>query len=445
MHQAFRIDRTRVGAAGSAVLVVAAMLAGAGRPARAQVDSTTSNEKHIVITQTGSVPKIRLLLEDFLPGAGATGEDTKAVHDVAGKDLQYSDVFAVTEIPRLTPGDTLYAGRAQALVRGELLVSGGDIVLRGTLESLPGRTLIFSRDYRTKPEWYREAAHRFADDIVLYLTGRQGIARTRIVFVSSRAGGKEIFLVDYDGFGLRQLTRNGSINLSPSFRPDGAAVVFTSYQKGDADLWQADVAGGKERPLVGGRGVQSAPAYSPDGSLIAYSQTEGRSSEIMEVTADGGDPHAVARAAGINTSPSWSPDGRRIVFTSDRAGSPQLYMMDADGTGARRLTFAGKWNDQADWSPQGDRIAFASMRGGLFRIMVMDASGLGEEKQITRGPGSDEHPRWAPDGRHVVFTSTRGGEKGIYVLDVDSGTVRALVTGRGTDNYAPDWSGVPPR
>jgi TolB protein len=85
------------------------------------------------------------------------------------------------------------------------------------------------------------------------------------------------------------------------------------------------------------------------------------------------------------------------------------------------------------------------MRGGLFRIMVMDASGLGEEKQITRGPGSDEHPRWAPDGRHVVFTSTRGGEKGIYVLDVDSGTVRALVTGRGTDNYAPDWSGVPPR
>ncbi len=409
----------------------------------AQSEGGLQPEERVVITDTG-VSKIRLVFEDFLRGPGATGADARAVQSVTANDLDYSGYFTLFAIPRMAEGDTMGALRAQALVRGEVRVAAGELVLRGSLESLPARALIFGREYRTPPENFREAAHRFADDIVLYLTGETGISRTRVAFVSDRGGHKEVFIVDYDGSGLRPATRNGTINLSPDWSPDGSTLAYVSYKSGDPDLYTVDVAGSKERPLIGGKGVQGAPAYSPDGSLIAYANTEGGASEIYVSDLSGRNRRRVARSSGINTSPSWSPDGRRMAFTSDRSGTPQIYVMEADGTGLRRMTFEGKWNDQADWSPKGDRLVYASRRDGLFRICVVDASGLGGERQITRGPGSDEHPRWAPDGRHVVFSSTRGGAKGLYVLDVDSGVVRSLTIGGG-NNSAPAWSPVPTR
>ena len=411
--------------------------------AGAQPGGGLQPEERVVITDTG-VSKIRLVFEDFLRGPGTTVTDVRAVQNVTANDLDYSGYFTLFAIPRMAVGDTMGALRAQALVRGEVLIVAGEIVLRGSLESLPVRALIFGREYRTSPENFREAAHRFADDIVLYLTGEAGISRTRVAFVSDRGGHKEVFVVDYDGNGSRPVTRNGTINLSPDWSPDGSTLAYVSYKNGDPDLYAVDDAGTKERPLIGGKGVQGAPAYSPDGSLLAYSNTEGGESEIYVSDLSGRNRRRVTRSSGINTSPSWSPDGRRIAFTSDRSGTPQVYVMEADGTGLRRMTFEGKWNDQADWSPKGDRLAYASRRDGLFRICVVDASGLGGERQITRGPGSDEHPRWAPDGRHVVFSSTRGGAKGLYVLDVDSGAVRALMAGGG-NNSAPAWSPVPTR
>lgn len=410
-----------------------------GIPALAQQDPELSSEERITIRDRGGVIKIRLLLEEFLRGPGATDDDTRAVFKVVGDDLDFSDLFSIVTIPRMSGSDTLNAVREQALVRGELSVSGGELVLRGSLETLPGRSLIFSKDYRTRPEWYRQAAHQFADDIVLHLTGNQGIARTRIAFVSDRSGSKEVWVVDYDGQGLRQVTRDATLKLSPDWAPDGSALAYVSYERGDPDIYVMDLESGVSRLLIGGLGVQGSPAFSPDGGTAVFNQTSGRDSDLYTCDREGRNLRRITHSVGINTAPAWSPDGRRLVFTSDRSGNPQLYMAEADGTGSRRITFEGKWNDLAHWSPAGDRIAYTSRRGGLFRIAVIDAGGRGGEEQITRGPGSDEHPDWAPDGRHLVFTSTRGGEKGLYVLDVDSGRIRPLVVGRG-NHAAPTWS-----
>ncbi len=421
------------------ILCLAAGWILAAGPARAQENSGLSPEESITIRDQGGVPRIRLLLEEFLRGPGATDADTRAVFEVVETDLDFSDLFDLRTIPRMQGGDTLNAVREQALVRGELSVSGGDLVLRGSVESLPSRALVFSKDYRTKPEWFRAAAHQFADDIVLHLTGQQGIARTRIAFVSDRTGSKEIWTVDYDGHNLRQVTTDGAIKLSPDWSPDGTTLAYVSYSRGDPDIFVTDLVTGESRLLVGGDGVQSSPAFSPDGGTVVFNQTVGRNSDLYTCDREGRNRRRITHSVGINTSPSWSPDGRRLVFTSDRSGNPQLYVVEADGTGMRRITFDGKWNDLANWSPLGDRIAYASRRDGQFRIAVVDPGGLGKEEQITRGPGSDEHPHWAPDGRHLVYMSTRGGEKGLWVLDVDSGRVRRLVVGGG-NHSAPSWS-----
>ena len=406
-------------------------------------DGGLSPEERIVISAEGE-RKVPILLETFTGGLGVTAEDVRAVESVLESDLNYADLFQIVRIPVLMEGDTVPAGQARALVRAMVELSQGELQLRGSLESLPERGVILSRTYRGSPEIYRELAHRFADDIVLFLTGRTGIARTKVTFISDKSGAREVYVVDYDGHGLRPLTQNGSINMSPAWSPDGTGVVFVSYLAGDADIHLADVRSGKTRKVVGGHGVQSAPAYAPDGSRIAYSNTSGNESEIYVCAPDGSGVRRVTRSSGINTSPGWSPDGRRIVYTSDRSGTPQIYVVDADGGSPQRLTFTGQWNDLGSWSPNGDKIAYATRKDGLFRIALVDPSGLGSGRDATFGPGSDEDPSWAPNGRHLVFSSTRGWQKWLYIVDTDTGWVLPLVVGCG-NHSAPDWSGVPDR
>jgi TolB protein len=401
-----------------------------------------SREKSITI-QKGAIQIIPLVVEDFTAGPGATAADVQAVYRVLVEDLQFSNYFAITQVPLLAADDPVASG-AKALVRGTVEMAQGQLVLRGSLEALPAKSRILSRDYATRPDWYREAAHRFADDIVLFLTGEKGVARTRIAFVSNRTGNKEIYVVDYDGFGLRAVTHNKSINLSPSWSPDARQLVFTSFKKGDSDVYLIDLATGQERLVAGGPGVQGGASFSPDGKWILFSHTQGRESEIFMVPAAGGTARRVTREGGINTSPSWAPDGRRLVFTSDRSGTPQLYVTDVDGGISRRLTFGGTWNDLASWSPTGEMVAYSARQDGGFRVAMVDPSGLGDERVVTQGPGSEEHPSWAPNGRHVAYSSNGPGQSGIYVLHVDSGQKRTVIEGTGSFQGAA-WSPIPPR
>ena len=56
----------------------------------------------------------------------------------------------------------------------------------------------------------RKVAHQFADEIIYRLGGGiNGVAETKIYFVGSRTGAKEIWAMDYDGQNARQITQVG--------------------------------------------------------------------------------------------------------------------------------------------------------------------------------------------------------------------------------------------
>ena len=54
---------------------------------------------------------------------------------------------------------------------------------------------------------------------------------------------------------------------------------------------------------------------------------------------------------GADGNPAWSPDGRKIAFATKRDGNLEVYVMNADGSGQRNLT-RSPWNEgSASWSP----------------------------------------------------------------------------------------------
>jgi TolB protein len=410
--------------------------------------------------------KLNLLLEEFSADQGTTRSDADKTRAVVENDLTLSDLFNLVTVraglglapPADTTGwssyrpqdGTIFTGisdrgypNASFVAGGKVRLVGSDLVLDAWLKEYPSTRDILTRTYRVRPEWFREAAHRFSDDIILYLTGIEGISRTRIAFISSASGKKELYLTDFDGENVRQITRDKSIALSPAWSADGGRIGFVSFRKGDADLYAVNLSSGQISSMVSRPGPEIGPSFSRDGRRLAWSSTVDGQSEIYASGPDGTSPRRLTNNRAIDTAPAWSPTGNELVFTSDRSGNPQLYVMDSEGGNVRRLSWQGNWNDSGDWSPDGLRLVYVSRQGGAFKVWSMLADG-GGPVAMTTGAGNDENPKWAPDGRKIVFSSTRQGRRALYTMNSDGSGVRRL-TFLDAECYGTSWGPRLPR
>src|SRR6185295_6224517 len=147
--------------------------------------------------------KISLTVSSLTGGEGA------AATKVLTNDLALSGYFTLT-------GSAAYTARGSA--------SGGS--LQGQVVDHSGSTVL-SKSYSGSA---RENAHRFANDIIDTLTGNKGLATSKIAFIATRSGKKEVYVADYDGSNARQMTHDGVISVHPSISPDGRRIAYTGYQ-----------------------------------------------------------------------------------------------------------------------------------------------------------------------------------------------------------------------
>jgi TolB protein len=345
----------------------------------------------------------------------------------------------------LTRDFELYRSLQNELVlQVDVRPEGDKVVIEGRLYHLETGDSILGKRYRGTPAVARRIAHTFADEIILALSGRQGVALSQIAFYSDRSGFKEIYLMDYDGANQRPVTAHKSISLTPDWSRAGDTIAYVSYFSGAPGIYLVDLASGRKQPVVTEGSLNISPSFSPDGRQIVFGRSLGSgNTEIFVANRDGTGLRQLTHSSGIDTNPSWSPSGREIAFTSSRAGNPNIYVMDAEGANLRRLTFEGDYNDGAAWSPDGTRIAYASRRSGRFDIALTDVVTL-ESRLLTSGGGSNETPSFSPDGRQIVFASKRRSSTTrtqVYKVELDGSGMRQLTSDG--NNFSPSWSGFP--
>jgi len=222
----------------------------------------------------------------------------------------------------------------------------------------------------------------------------------RIVYQSDALGGWELFVMNADGSGVRQLTRSPSDDVHPAWSPDGERIAFSSDRDGDQEIF----------------------TIRPDGTgLRRHTRDERR------------DVH-----------PYWSPAGDTLIFNrEDEAGKLALWTVGADGGEAGLLRSGDEESSYASYSPDGSRVAYVAWLDGgeNGEIHVLDlASGVAT--RLTDNEVFDGYPVWGPGGRDVLYSS-RSGPTGddfdLYLVDAGGGTPRRLTGTEATDVRA-DWS-----
>jgi TolB protein len=283
----------------------------------------------------------------------------------------------------------------------------------------------------------RMLAHRAAEVILTALTGETGFfLNGQIAAVGQRTGSKEIYIISLDGHGVTPVTRNGSINLSPAWSPDGGRLAWTSFRRGNPDLYIKDLASASTAAISAQRGLNAAPAFSPDGRTLALTRSANGDSDIYLIDARSGrEIRRLTTGGGIDVAPNFSPDGRTVIFSSERSGGSQVFAVSTEGGEPRRITRQGGSFTDPVYSPDGSRIAFVG-RNGRFDIYVCDADGSNLTR-ITQDAGDNEDPSWSPDGKYIAFSSTRSGRSEIWVSTANGAHQVQISTGGGWTQ--PTW------
>ena len=410
-------------------------------------------------TGTGlGVEKVRLAASDFRSSASA--ELGAAFNETLWNDLQNAGIFDMVSksfYPLQQPASPAEVKldawgnpppNAAMLAFGNLAPSGQALNVQGWLYDVknPNSPQVLGKQYREPltAEGARDAAHKFADEIIFRLGGGiPGIAESKIVFVSARNGHKEIWEMDYDGANQHQVTHLGEIALGPKFSPDNSRIAFSALSKGNWQIMMYSLVLNRMVAFPRRGGMNISPAWSPDGSHLAFSSSQAGDPEIYLTNADGNSLRRLTSVHGPDVSPVFNPKtGAQIAWVSGRTGLPQIWTMASDGTVPQRLTDQG-YAVSPSWSPNGQFLAFSWLRKygpgspGARDIYVMDIASH-QWVQLTHDGGANDFPSWSPDGRHIVFQSNRSGSEQIWTMLAD-GTQLKQLTSSGT-NSQPNWS-----
>jgi TolB protein len=408
--------------------------------------------------------RIRLAAASFKQvGGDPQTPALKATFDVTlYSDLASAGIFDIVSkslSPQATPGSPQEINLAQwsappansAMVAfGALSATNGRLAVSGWLDDTRNTVnpQVLGKQYNevANQDMARTIAHRFADEIILRLGGGlNGIAETKIYFVSSRSGTKEIWEMDYDGQNQHAVTHLGTISLSPRISPDNSRLAFASLGREGWAIRMYSLELGRLVSFPAGTagGSNQSPAWSGDGTKVAFSSSRSGDSEIFVADASGGNLHSVTSLRGPNIAPTWNPrSNAQIAWAGGRTGEPQIYTMDQDGANVQRMTDSG-YAVSPSWSPNGQFLTFAWDRKygpgapGARDIYVMDIASK-RWLQLTHEAGINDYPSWAPDNRHIVFERAIGGHTEIWSMLAD-GTEQHQLT-RTDNNFMPNWS-----
>jgi Tol biopolymer transport system component len=280
----------------------------------------------------------------------------------------------------------------------------------------------------------------------------------KIAFQSNRhVASGEIYTITPGGTATRTTFSNGSAD--PAYSPDGSKIAFVS----DTQIFVMNADGSGRRQVTTSPTTKTDPTWSADGTRIAYVansfDVDGQTDlEIWAIGADGIARTQLTSNAFSDTQPAWSPLGNRIAFVSNRTGDTDrnVYVMNSNGTDQQSVTpnsppscssncYQGH-DDDPSWSPDGSKIAYihgdGPTGGGLPDIWTMDPNGDNRINVSNSNTVSYAQPAWSPRGDRFAAVGATDTNRNIYVMNSD-GTGQVPIDTNAKNDIDPDWQPIP--
>ena len=301
----------------------------------------------------------------------------------------------------------------------------------------------------------------------------------RIVFVSDRSGGENLWTMSLDKKDTVQLTKgNDNLYTSPTFTPDGKYVVASKSGGlgGAAKLWMFHVDGGNGVTLLSGAPPQlkaMGAAFGKEARYIWYAARQGDwqynsvgpQYQLYVYDRENGKTSQMSTRFGSAFRPALSPNGKLLVYATRFETKTGLRIRNLDTQAEEWLAFPVQRDETESRAPldaypgyaftPDSKAVVVSYGGEIWRVPVDKSSAtkipFEAEVKLEMGPEvkfayrADTSSSFtshqvrdiapSPDGTKLAFTSLDR----VYVVDLPTGTPKRVSSAEGGE-FGPVWS-----
>ena len=252
-----------------------------------------------------------------------------------------------------------------------------------------------------------------------------------VVVGVSANGEEDLWVLQLDGSGLRQLTNDAFFDRDPCWLGSGNRIVFQSNRGGQIDLWQIDARTKSLTSLTTDEAEDVVDSASADGRIISYQKLT-KDARLWMFAA--GNARQLTQDSLSDYSPVLSAGGSRLAFQRSQPAPSQGYtILDAkvfvSAFDARQVVEAQAIGDgfAPDLSNDGRWLAYMQLSDVRARMAVsvrdlLAGATIGVTKRgglpslTTQSPvdWSTRLTAWSPTGNDLYFVEA--DETDVYAL-----------------------------
>jgi Tol biopolymer transport system component len=200
----------------------------------------------------------------------------------------------------------------------------------------------------------------------------------------------ELYVVNFDGTGMKRLTESPGYDAEGSYSPDGTHIVFTSMRDGDPDIYVMKADGTEVRQITNAPGYDGGPFFSPNGKWIIFRSDRDKKDmlQLFAISVDGKAEVQLTKDMNqVNWCPYFHPSGKYLIWSgADYSRGPMganfdLFTMDIEmtdttlkGAAVERITTHAKADVLPVFSPDGTKLMWTSSRteDGTSQLWIAD-------------------------------------------------------------------------
>ena len=166
-----------------------------------------------------------------------------------------------------------------------------------------------------------------------------------IVFTSTRNGDLDVYTMNADGSNVKQLTNELGYDGGPFWSYDGKKIVYRAQhpktpeevadykdllskgliRPGNLEIWVMNADGSGKHQVTRNGAANFAPYWHPDGKRIVFASNvadpkNGRDFDLYIINEDGTGLERITYAPDFDAFPMFTSNGKRLVWASNRNG-----------------------------------------------------------------------------------------------------------------------------